>query len=50
MESVTNEEIYEVGRYFTFHHNEMICPPKHFTCPCELLKRKYISCKKDILT
>ena len=24
----------------------MICPPKHFTCICELLKRKYICCKK----
>ena len=23
----------------------MICPPKHFTCLCELYKNKYICCK-----
>ena len=46
MESVTNEEICEVCQYFKSNHNEMICPPKHFTCLCELLKRKYICCKK----
>ena len=46
METISNEEICEVCQYFKFHHNEMICPPKHFTCICELLKRKYICCKK----
>ena len=24
----------------------MICPPKHFTCLCELFKRKFICCKR----
>ena len=46
METISNEEICEVCQYFKFHHNEVICPPKHFTCICELLKRKYICCKK----
>lgn len=45
MESIPMEEICEVCRYFKFHHNEIICPPKHFTCLCELFKNKYICCK-----
>ena len=51
METISNEEVCEVCQYFKFHHNEIICPPppKHFTCLCELLKRKYICCKKAIL-
>ena len=46
MESIPTGEICEVCLYFKLHHNEIICPPKHFTCLCELLKRKYICCKK----
>ena len=46
METISNEEVCEVCQYFKFHHNEIICPPKHFTCLCELLRRKYICCKK----
>ena len=45
MENVIFEEICGVCNYFKFHHNEMICPPKHFSCLCELFKNKYICCK-----
>ena len=45
METVIYEEVCSVCLYFKFHHNEMICPPKHFTCLCELYKNKYICCK-----
>ena len=40
------EEVCNVCLYFKFHNNEMIYPPKHFTCLCELFKRKFICCKK----
>ena len=46
MELISNREVCDVCQYFKFHHNEIICPPKHFTCLCELLKKKYICCKK----
>ena len=45
METVIYEEVCSVCLYFKFHHNEMICPPKHFSCLCELIKNKYICCK-----
>lgn len=45
METVLSEEVCSVCLYFKFHHNEIICPPKHFTCLCELYKNKYICCK-----
>ena len=45
MENVIVEEICGVCYYFKVHHNEMICPPKHFSCFCELFKTKYICCK-----
>ena len=40
------EEVCNICLYFKFHNNEIICPPKHFTCLCELFKRKFICCKK----
>ena len=45
MENVISEEMCGVCHYFKFHHNEIICPPKHFSCLCELFKNKYICCK-----
>ena len=42
METVIYEEMCSVCHYFKFHHNEMICPPKHFTSLCELYRNKYI--------
>ena len=45
MENVIFEEICGVCHYFKFNHNEMICPPKHFSCLCELFKNKYICYK-----
>ena len=46
METFSNEEICKVCLYFKFHNNEILCPPKHFTCLCELFKRIFICCKK----
>ena len=46
MESISNEEICKICTYFKFHNNDMISPHKHFTCLCELFKKKYICCKK----
>ena len=40
------EEVCNICLYFKFHNNEIICPPKHFTCLCELFKRKFICCRK----
>ena len=45
METVISEEVCSVCLYFKFHHNDIICPPKHFTCLFELYKNKCICCK-----
>ena len=42
MENVIVEEIWGVCYYFKFHHNEMICPSKQFSCLCALFKNKLI--------
>ena len=46
MESTPEYKVCEICLYYKFHNNEIICPPKHFTCLCELFKNKYICCKK----
>jgi hypothetical protein len=46
MEVISKEEMCKVCLYFKFHNNEIIRPPKHCTCLCELFKRKFICCKK----
>ena len=46
MEELWEEQICCVCSFHKFHDNDLLTPPKHFTCLCELYKRKYICCKK----
>ncbi len=43
---VFEDKICAVCSYSKFHVNDIITPLNHFTCLCELFKRKYICCKK----